>query len=48
MRRSGMLHLHKWRRKQVNTYFLPKSNEERAAVKQKAKAMLAAKDAAKC
>lgn len=40
----GMLHLHKWRRKQVNTYFLPKSNEERAAVKQKAKAMLAAKD----
>jgi hypothetical protein len=40
----GMLHMHKWRRRQVNTYFLPKTNEERRAVKQKCAAMLAAKD----
>lgn len=40
----GMLHMHKWRRRQVNTYFLPKTAEERRAVKQKCSAMLAAKD----
>jgi len=40
----GMLHLHKWRRRQVNSYFLPKTNDERRAVKQKCAAMLAAKD----
>merc|ERR1740127_108890 len=40
----GMLHMHKWRRRQVNSYFLPKTNEERRAVKQKVSAMLAAKD----
>merc|ERR1719401_233705 len=40
----GMLHMHKWRRRQVNSYFLPKTAEERRAVKQKCSAMLAAKD----
>merc|ERR1712048_1273554 len=40
----GMLHMHKWRRRQVNTYFLPKTADERRAVKQKCSAMLAAKD----
>lgn len=40
----GMLHMHKWRRRQVNTYFLPKTADERRAVQQKCKAMLAAKD----
>jgi|Transcript_52166 hypothetical protein len=40
----GMLHLHKWRRRQVNTYFLPKTMEERRTVQQKCAAMLAAKD----
>eukprot|EP00933_Yihiella_yeosuensis_P041286 TRINITY_DN35696_c0_g1_i1.p1 TRINITY_DN35696_c0_g1~~TRINITY_DN35696_c0_g1_i1.p1 ORF type:complete len:576 (+),score=84.02 TRINITY_DN35696_c0_g1_i1:109-1836(+) len=40
----GMLHMHKWRRRQVNSYFLPKTAAERRAVKQKVSAMLAAKD----
>mmetsp|Transcript_78555 Transcript_78555/g.168326 ORF Transcript_78555/g.168326 Transcript_78555/m.168326 type:complete len:596 (-) Transcript_78555:50-1837(-) len=40
----GMLHMHKWRRRQVNSFFLPKTAEERRAVKQKCSAMLAAKD----
>merc|ERR1740127_197490 len=40
----GMLHMHKWRRRQVNSYFLPKKPEERRAVKEKVRAMLAAKD----
>lgn len=40
----GMLHMHKWRRRQVNTYFLPKTAAERRAVKQKCSAVLAAKD----
>lgn len=40
----GMLNMHKWRRRQVHSYFLPKSAEERRAVKQKCSAMLAAKD----
>jgi len=40
----GMLHMHKWRRRQVNNYFLPTTAEERNAVKQKVSAMLAAKD----
>jgi len=40
----GMLHMHKWRRRQVNNYFLPKTAEERRAVKQKCTAMLAAKE----
>ncbi|CAJ1343557.1 unnamed protein product, partial [Effrenium voratum] len=40
----GMLHMHKWRRRQVNNYFLPKTAAERRAVKQKTTAMLAAKD----
>jgi len=40
----GMLHMHKWRRRQVNNYFLPKTAEERNAVKQKVSSMLAAKD----
>lgn len=43
----GMLHMHKWRRRQVNNYFLPKTSEERNAVKQKVSAMLAAKDVTK-
>eukprot|EP00438_Fugacium_kawagutii_P004313 Skav229421 [mRNA] locus=scaffold2297:198343:203919:+ [translate_table: standard] len=36
----GMLHMHKWRRRQVNNYFLPKTAAERRAVKQKTTAML--------
>jgi len=40
----GMLHMHKWRRRQVNNYFLPKTAAERRATKQKTAAMLAAKD----
>ncbi|OLP93602.1 Cyclomaltodextrinase [Symbiodinium microadriaticum] len=40
----GMLHMHKWRRRQVNNYFLPKTAAERRAVKQKTTAMLSAKD----
>lgn len=39
----GMLHMHKWRRRQVNNYFLPKTQEERRKVKQECSAMLAAK-----
>ncbi|CAK9003678.1 unnamed protein product [Durusdinium trenchii] len=39
-----MLHMHKWRRRQVNNYFLPKTAAERRAVKQKTTAMLSAKD----
>ncbi|CAE7577572.1 aglB [Symbiodinium natans] len=40
----GMLHMHKWRRRQVNNYFLPKTAAERRAVKQKTTAMLSAKE----
>jgi hypothetical protein len=40
----GTLHMHKWRRRQVNNYFLPKTSEERRTVKQKTAAMLAAKE----
>merc|ERR1712151_694360 len=40
----GTLHMHKWRRRQVNNYFLPKTSQERRAVKQKTAAMLAAKE----
>jgi hypothetical protein len=40
----GMLNMHKWRRRQVHSYFLPKSVKERGAVKDKVRAMLAAKD----
>lgn len=40
----SMLHMHKWRRRQVNTYFLPKSAHERRQVAQKCSSMLAAKD----
>lgn len=40
----GMLHMHKWRRRQVNSYFLPKTAEERRIVKQKVASMMAAKD----
>mmetsp|Transcript_29779 Transcript_29779/g.67451 ORF Transcript_29779/g.67451 Transcript_29779/m.67451 type:complete len:585 (-) Transcript_29779:90-1844(-) len=40
----GMLHMHKWRRRQVNSYFLPKTSDERLAVKKKCTAMLAAKE----
>jgi hypothetical protein len=40
----GTLHMHKWRRRQVNNYFLPKTSLERRAVKQKTAAMLAAKE----
>lgn len=42
----GMLYLHKWRRRQINSYFLPKPASERRAIKQKCSAMLAAKDIA--
>ena len=35
--------MHKWRRRQVNNYFLPKTAAERRAVKQKTTAMLSAK-----
>eukprot|EP00747_Dinoflagellata_sp_TGD_P210977 gnl/TRDRNA2_/TRDRNA2_84194_c0_seq1.p1 gnl/TRDRNA2_/TRDRNA2_84194_c0~~gnl/TRDRNA2_/TRDRNA2_84194_c0_seq1.p1 ORF type:complete len:572 (+),score=99.33 gnl/TRDRNA2_/TRDRNA2_84194_c0_seq1:62-1777(+) len=38
------LHMHKWRRRQVSSYFLPKSQAERGQIKQKVSAMLAAKD----
>jgi len=40
----GMLNMHKWRRRQVHSYFLPKSLKERNAVKDKVRSMLAAKD----
>jgi len=40
----GMLHLHKWRRRQVNAYFLPRTAEDRRKVKQECAAMLAAKE----
>jgi len=40
----GMLHMHKWKRRQVNNYFLPKTAAERRAVKQKTTSILAAKD----
>mmetsp|Transcript_34745 Transcript_34745/g.79689 ORF Transcript_34745/g.79689 Transcript_34745/m.79689 type:complete len:522 (+) Transcript_34745:96-1661(+) len=40
----GMLNMNKWRRRQVNSYFLPKTAAERRDVKQKVAAMLAAKD----
>eukprot|EP00927_Polykrikos_kofoidii_P054841 TRINITY_DN49197_c0_g1_i1.p1 TRINITY_DN49197_c0_g1~~TRINITY_DN49197_c0_g1_i1.p1 ORF type:complete len:636 (+),score=101.10 TRINITY_DN49197_c0_g1_i1:103-1908(+) len=43
-RMLGMLHMHKWRRRQVNNYFLPKTQDERSAVKQKCKSVLAAKE----
>eukprot|EP00928_Gymnodinium_smaydae_P071534 TRINITY_DN55094_c0_g1_i1.p1 TRINITY_DN55094_c0_g1~~TRINITY_DN55094_c0_g1_i1.p1 ORF type:complete len:588 (+),score=140.88 TRINITY_DN55094_c0_g1_i1:152-1915(+) len=38
----GMLHMHKWRRRQVNSYFLPKAAEERRTIRQKCASMLAA------
>lgn len=40
----GMLHMHKWRRRQVNSYFLPKTSDERNAAKKKCTAVLAAKE----
>jgi hypothetical protein len=40
----GMLNMHKWRRRQVHSYFLPKTKTEREQVKSKVRAMLAAKD----
>jgi len=40
----GMLHMHKWKRRQVNNFFLPKTAAERRAVKQKTTSILAAKD----
>lgn len=40
----GMLHMHKWRRRQVNTYFLPKTQDERRAIQQKCASMLAAQE----
>jgi len=40
----GTLNMNKWRRRQVISYFLPRTSEERRAVKQKVAAMLAAKD----
>jgi len=40
----GMLHMHKWRRRQVNSHFLPKTAEERRLVKQKVASMMAAKE----
>jgi len=40
----GMLHMHKWRRRQVNNHFLPKTAEERRIVKQKVASIMAAKD----
>merc|ERR1719159_2107458 len=39
-----MLHLYKWRRRQINTYFLPKTGPTRRAVRQRAAAILAEKD----
>mmetsp|Transcript_79762 Transcript_79762/g.222017 ORF Transcript_79762/g.222017 Transcript_79762/m.222017 type:complete len:581 (-) Transcript_79762:138-1880(-) len=39
----GQLHMHKWRRRQVNNYFLPKNQVERQKAKQKASAMMQAK-----
>jgi hypothetical protein len=39
-----MLNMHKWRRRQVHSYFLPKTAKERSGVKEKVRAMLAAKD----
>jgi hypothetical protein len=40
----GMLNMHKWRRRQVHSYFLPKSQKERSQVKEKVRSMLAAKE----
>jgi hypothetical protein len=40
----GMLHLHKWRRRQVNNYFLPKSVDERKRRQAECSSMLAAKE----
>lgn len=40
----GMLDHYKWRRKQINNYFLPKTRHERSVIKQKCQAMLASKD----
>lgn len=40
----NMLHLYKWRRRQVNHYFLPKDRAERFAARQRATRMLANKD----
>merc|ERR1719465_286933 len=42
--RRKLLGMHKWRRRQVHSYFLPKSVNERTTVKEKVRAMLAAKD----
>merc|ERR1719387_1816363 len=39
----GMLDHYKWRRKQINNYFLPKTQSERRGVQQKCSAMLATK-----
>jgi len=39
-----MLDHYKWRRKQINNYFLPKTAAERRLVKQKCSAMLATKE----
>jgi len=40
----GMLHMHKWRRRQVNTYFLPKQQDERQRRQAECSSMLAAKE----
>merc|ERR1719395_120885 len=40
----SMLDHYKWRRKQINNYFLPKTGAERRLVKQKCSAMLATKE----
>jgi len=40
----SMLDHYKWRRKQINNYFLPKTASERRLVKQKCSAMLATKE----
>merc|ERR1712224_1123485 len=40
----SMLDHYKWRRKQINNYFLPKTAAERRLVKQKCSAMLATKE----
>merc|ERR1719230_300575 len=39
-----MLHLYKWRRRQINTYFLPKTGATRRAVKKRAEAILQEKE----
>jgi D-arabinose 1-dehydrogenase-like Zn-dependent alcohol dehydrogenase len=39
-----MLNMHKWRRRQVNAYLLPRTSDDRRKAKRQAAALLAARD----